>query len=127
VRQVPLGGAPVSLSIDACRAGGVMYAVSHGDVGDPARVGAALAALRGAALANLQGAVTSERRLHVPGMTPHVQAQALEVQGRMPDGGAVQERLAFFSKGTRVFQVTMFGATLDGEATETFFGGMRLP
>jgi hypothetical protein len=127
VRQVPLAGAPVRLAIVACRSGDVMFAVSHGDVADPARVGPALQALRSAALSNLNGAVASERRLMVPGMTPNPQAQALEVQGRLPDGRAVQERLAFFSKGTRVFQVTMFGAALDAEATETFFGGLRLP
>jgi hypothetical protein len=127
VREVPLAGTKVRLAILACRAGDVMYALSHADAGDPARVGPALEALRAAAVSNLQGAVVSRRHLLVQGMTPHPQAQALEVRGRMPDGRAVHERLALFSKGTRVFQVTMFGPALDAEATETFFGGLRLP
>jgi len=127
VRQVPLAGAPVRLAITACQAEGVMFALTDGDVGDPTRVGEVLDALRAAAVGNLSGAVTSEHRLQVEGMTPHPRSLALEVRGKMPDGREVHERLAFFSKGTRVYQATMFGPALDAEATETFFGGLRLP
>ena len=45
-RQVPLGGSPVRLSIHACSAGGVTWGMAVADVVDPARVGAALEALR---------------------------------------------------------------------------------
>ena len=31
-----------------------------------------------------------------------------------------------FSHGTRVYQATMLGATLDAEAQETFFGALRV-
>jgi hypothetical protein len=51
----------------------------------------------------------------------------MELRGRLPDGRPVLERVAMFSKGTRVYQATMFGAALDAEASETFFGGLRLP
>ena len=60
-------------------------------------------------------------------MTPHPDARLLELRGKLPGGEAVQERVALFSKGTRVFQATMFGAVLDVEASETFFSGLRLP
>ncbi|MFZ5543367.1 MAG: hypothetical protein ACOZJZ_07400 [Pseudomonadota bacterium] len=127
VRQVPLAGAPVALSIHACRAGDVTYALSHADVADPARVGPALEALAAAAAANLGGTVVSQRPVVVEGMTPHPQARLIELQGRLPDGRPVNERAALFSKGTRVFQATMFGAALEAEASETFFGALRLP
>jgi hypothetical protein len=127
MRRVPLAGPPVAVVISACSAADVTYALSHADVGDPARVGAALQALRAAAIANLGATVSSERPLQVEGMTPHPQSRLLELRGRLPNGRPVLERVAMFSKGTRVYQATMFGANLDAEASETFFGGLRLP
>jgi hypothetical protein len=126
-RQVPLAGAPVSMTVMACRTGGAMYAVSFADVGDAARVAPALQALREAAVGNLGGSVVSSQAAQVEGMTPQAQALLLAVRGTLPDGTRVQERLAVFSKGTRVFQATLFGAQLDPDAAETFFRGLRLP
>ncbi len=126
-REVPLAGRPVRLAVAACRAEDAMYAVAYGDVADPARVGSALDGLRNAAMGNVKASSSAQRQLAVPGMTPHPQAQALELRGQMPDGRAVLERVAVFSKGTRVFQATMLGDSLPPEAVETFFGGLRLP
>jgi len=127
VREVPLAGAQVSMTIMACRTGEAMYALSFADVGDAARVAPALEALREAAIGNLSGSVVSSQAARVEGMTPQAQALLLSVRGVLPDGTRVQERLAVFSKGTRVFQATLFGARLEAEAVETFFGGLRLP
>jgi hypothetical protein len=46
--------------------------------------------------------------------------------GRLPDGKAVEEQVAVFSRGTRVFQATLVGPSLPPEVAETFFGGLRL-
>jgi hypothetical protein len=43
----------------------------------------------------------------------------------MPDGRAVTEQLAVFTKGTKVFQATALGEKLESEAADTFFGGLR--
>lgn len=126
-REVRLAGGTVALSIVACHAGDAMYALSYGDVSDPGRVGAALEDLRRSALGNLQGVESVERPLQVPGMTPHPQARGVEATGDLPDGRHVTERLALFSKGTRVFQATLFGPSLPPEAVESFLGGLRLP
>jgi hypothetical protein len=50
----------------------------------------------------------------------------VQFQGRMPDGRAVTEQVAVFAKGTRVFQVIAVGDKLDAEATDSFFGSLRL-
>lgn len=126
-RAVPLAGPPVALAISACQTGGVMYALTTADVGDPTRVGPALQALRESAVGNMRASVATDRAAQVEGMTPHPLARLLELKGRLPDGRPVQERVAVFSKGTRVFQATMFGPQLDAEASETFFSGVRLP
>jgi hypothetical protein len=126
-RRVALAGPPVELAVFVCKTSDVTYALSHADVADPARVSAALQALRASAVANIGGRVASERSIQVEGMTPHPDARLLELAGKLPGGEAVQERVALFSKGTRVFQATMFGASLDAEASETFFSGLRLP
>ena len=127
VREVTLGGSPVRLAVTACRAGDAMFALAAADVRDPARVGEALLAMRDAAVANVQGRIANSQAAQVPGMTPHPSAQVHDVAGRMPGGAELRERLAVFSRGTWVFQATMFGPTLDAEAADTFFGGLRLP
>ncbi len=127
VRKVPLAGVAVPMTITACRTGGAMYALSFADVGETGRVAPALQALREAALANLRGNVLAAQPARVEGMTPDAQAQRLSIRGALPDGTQVQEQLAVFSKGTRVFQATLFGSRLEPDAIETFFGGLRVP
>lgn len=127
VRDVPVAGRTVKLAIDACRTGDTMFAVSTADVGDPRVVGAALDALRTAALGNLRGQVLGQQRAQVDGATPYAQALALRIAGRMPDGASVEERLALFAHGTRVYQATVFGAHLPPDVGDPFFGGLHLP
>jgi len=64
--------------------------------------------------------------LKVEGATPNPSSQRVQFQGRMPDGRAVTEQVAVFAKGTRVFQVIAVGDKLDAEATDSFFGSLRL-
>jgi hypothetical protein len=127
VRKVPLAGVVVPITVTACRAGSAMYALSFADVGEAGRVAPALQALREAAVGNLRGNVLASQPARVEGMTPDAQAQRLSIKGALPDGTQVQEQLAVFSKGTRVFQATLFGARLEPDAVETFFGGLRVP
>jgi hypothetical protein len=125
-RKLMLAGAAVEMTLHACSAGGTTWALGFADLGDPARVAAALAELADAATRNVAAARTGGRALEVPGMTPNPQAQRLVLIGERPDGSAVRNHVALFSKGTWVFQATVVGAEPPADAVETFFGALRL-
>ena len=59
-------------------------------------------------------------------MTPAPQAVRQALSGQLDDGRRVQEQVAVFVRGTRVFQATVVGAKLDTDAVETYFGALRL-
>lgn len=126
-RQVNLAGAVVEMSLHACSAAGVTYALSHADVGDPARVGTSLDALARSALANL-GAVSprASASARVEGMTPSPQAVRVELDGRLPDGRPAAESAVVFAYGTRVYQATALGERLDPDALEVFLASLRV-
>ena len=127
-RGVVLAGQPVRLVLHACSAGGQTWALAMADVNDPARVGAALAALRAAAAANIGAAASGPgpTPLRVPGATPNPGSQRLRLQGKLPDGKAVQTQLVVFTHGTRVFQATAVGEQVPDEAAQTFFDAIRV-
>ncbi|MBX3645442.1 MAG: hypothetical protein KF720_20470 [Rubrivivax sp.] len=125
-RPVSLASTQVRMQLHACSAGGVTWGVAFADIGDPARVGAALEELRASAARNLGGAETAALPLQIPGATPNPASRRVQVSGRMPDGRAVVEQTAVFAKGTRVFQAVALGTKLEPEAVATFFGGLRL-
>lgn len=128
-RRLDLAGAKVTMTLHACTADGVTWALAHADVGDPARVAAALAGLRDAALANLGPARVQTDvapAMLVSGATPNRQAGRVVIDGRLPDGSVVQEHQLLFVRGTTVFQATAIGPRLDAPALEAFFGGLRV-
>lgn len=126
-RQVMLAGASVEMALYACSADGVTYALSHADLGDPARVGPALEALARSALANLGAAAPrSSVAAGVEGMTPNPQSLRLEFDGRLPDGRPAVETAVMFAYGTRVYQATALGERLDPNAVGTFLGSLRV-
>lgn len=125
-RQVSLASTQVRLELHACSAGGITWGVAHADVGDPARVGAALDELRASAARNLGAAQATALPLKVEGATPNASSQRVQLAGHMPDGRAAVEQTAVFVKGTRVFQAVALGQALDAEAVDTFFASLRL-
>jgi hypothetical protein len=125
-RSLALAGAPVRLSLLACTADGQTWGLAHADVTVPARVGAALDELRHAAAANVAGGTAEPMPLQVPGATPQAASVRVRFDGRLPDGRRVQMQVAVFAQGTRVFQATSLGERLAAEASETFFGSIRL-
>lgn len=126
-RQLALAGVMVDMTLYACSASGATYAVGFADVGQPQRVGSALDELAAAAARNLgaQGPLALTP-LHIAGMTPNPSASRIAVTGQLRDGRRVDERVAVFAYGTRVYQATMVGPHLEPEAVETFFGALRL-
>ncbi len=125
-RDVPMAGVRVNLALHACAAGGLTWGLGVADVGDPARVGVALAELSGAAQVNLGAAPGTAMALRVPGATPNSASGRWRLQGRLPDGKPVQMQLAVFAQGTQVFQATVLGEQVSNEAADTFFGSLRL-
>lgn len=130
-RPVPLdGGAPSELHMHSCDTGGLTFAVAWAELGDTARVPAALAGWRRASL----GAVRVDParaddpatawNAAVPGAT---QALGLTAQGSDHQGRPVQVRAVHFARGTQVYQAAIYGPTLRDEVTTTFFDGIKLP
>jgi len=127
-RRLPLVGVTVEMSLWACSAGGATYAVGFADTGEPQLVARALDELAASAARNI-GSKGSHAvvPLRVDGMTPNPQAGRLAFAGQRADGQRVEEQLAVFARGTRVYQATIVGARLDVEAVEMFFNALRLP
>jgi hypothetical protein len=126
-RAVALAGATVEMSMFACSAGAATYALSFADLGDPALVTPALAELGAALPANVRAAApAASQPLAVPGMTPNALAARWRIDGRLPDGRAVQEQAALFAHGTRVYQAAIVAPTLDPQAAEVFFSALRV-
>jgi hypothetical protein len=125
-RMVMLAGGSVRLTLSACTAAGATFGFAFADVVDPRRVGPALAELTNSAASNLSGRAEPPRPADVSGMTPNPGAVRVRLSGRRPDGEPIEEEIAVFSKGTRIYQATVLGPKLDAEATRMFFGALRL-
>jgi hypothetical protein len=126
VRRLVLTGVTVEMTLYACTAGDSTFAVGFADVGEPQRVGPALAQLWAAAAHNIGSSGShAVAPLKVAGMTPQPQAGRQAFAGKLGDGQSVEEQVAVFARGTRVFQATMVGPKLDVQAVETFFGALR--
>lgn len=127
-RRVTLAQSTVEMSLYACSAGDASYALAFADLADPAQVGPALDELGHALAAHVQAAApAASAPLAVSGMTPNDRAAAWRVEGRLPDGRAVQERAALFAYGTRIYQATVVAARLpDDEALGNFFSGLSV-
>ena len=125
-RRVQLSGKPVSLTLQACSAGGQTWGLAWADLGDPVLVGRALAELGAAAALNIAAASPATQPLQLPGATPNPSSQRASLKGKLPDGKAVQMELAVFAHGTRVYQATVLGPQVSAEAAQNFLGALRV-
>jgi hypothetical protein len=126
-RRLALAGTAVEMTLYACSAGDVTYAVGFADVGQPLLVEPALAELSAAAARNIGATVpTAVAPLRIAGMTPNPRAGCQSLFGQLGDGRRVEVQVALFVRGTRVFQATIVGPRLDAVAIETFFGSLQL-
>ena len=125
-REMDLAGARAKVSLYACEASGMTFALAFADMQDPARVTEALQAWRRAAQENI-GATQSQSALsQVPGQTPHSQSGVFQMQGRRADGSPLTSHVLLAVKGTQVIQVTVLGSTLEDTAVDTFLQSVRL-
>jgi hypothetical protein len=126
-RDVRLAGEQALMSMYSCSAEGTVYAVSFADVKDPARVDAAIDELAIAVQSHFRPIESAASQpAVVRGMTPHPAASIWRLVGRLPDGRTMQERTVLFRHGTRVYQLTMLGTSLDAQAQETFFDAVQV-
>lgn len=126
-RSAMVAGVPVPMTLLSCEAGGVTFALSHADLGDPSRVTAALIEFRSALTDNLQATAVRSTAFELARMTPNPQAVRITQAGRLPDGTAVEERAVLFARGTRVYQAVALGVRLDEAAVGIYFESLRLP
>ena len=126
-RDIQLAATPVRMVLLSCEAAGATYGLTQADMADPAKVHAALGELRRSAVINVGGSAERIAALEVPGMTPNPLAERIAIAGRGRDGAPLVEQAGFFSRGTRVFQATVFGPKLDRDAVDLFFAGLKLP
>ena len=125
-RQVQLADARVRLVLLACAAGGQTWGLAVADVVDPARVQQALTELARSSAANIGAQAPETVPWLAPGSTPNAAAVRQQMQGRLPDGKAVQMQMAVFAHGTRVFQASVLGERVGAESAQVFFGALRL-
>lgn len=123
-RELSLAGTTVQLVLLACAAGDATWALASADMIDPARVQAALAELLATTSAKL-GAAPQALPLQVPGATPNVHSQRVQLDGRLSNGKAQIAQVAVFAKGTRVFQATLLGSRWSPDDADNFFAGFR--
>lgn len=125
MRRVPLAGVEVEFSLASCEAATTVFAITHASV--PAeKVSAALGELRMKMSTNMGGAVaTPSSPPHPAGATANAAAGAMIVFGQRPDGSPLQAQAMFFSRGTRVFQITMMSDRINEEVAQTFLSGFK--
>lgn len=125
-RTVTLAGEAVSMTVYACTVDGVTFGLASAALSDVRRVDAALIELADAASRNVSGAVDVEGGADVLGMTPTAAARRVRLHGRLPDGRAVVEHVAFFSFGPRVYQATLLGGSPSLPVVDAFFAGLKI-
>jgi hypothetical protein len=123
-RQVELADQHLSLFMLSCEAGGVTYALATADVGDPSKVEGVLVAMTASASAAIGGTAASTP-LQLRGATPFRGNASTRLLGTRPNGTPVQEIVAVFGQGTRVFEAMAIGDSLDAAATEPFLDALE--
>jgi hypothetical protein len=125
-RTLSLASKPLALTLQACQADGLTWAISHADVADPARVGPALLELKAAMLGKMGPPVAPWTAPVIPGATPHADSGVARFAARGSDQRVMQMQVALFAHGTQVFQATVLGPVVPEDAAGTFFSSMRL-
>ncbi|MDP3760538.1 MAG: hypothetical protein Q8R01_08515 [Ramlibacter sp.] len=124
-REVPMAGRKVNLTALSCEAGGATFALLFVDIGEPARLGGALAQWKTATLSNLRAAAARETPFRPEGALALPQSLQVVAAGQRPDGSKVESQAAYFAHGSHVFQAVIYAAQLRPEAAESFFSGLK--
>jgi hypothetical protein len=125
-RQLPLAGQPARMTLLACQAGGLTFAVEHADIADPGRIAEVLTALQRSTEGRIVLTQAHRKPGQVPGMTPQPASVMAHLEGKLPDGRPVQVASVVFAHGTRVYQAFIWGAAIEEGVEHTFFEGLRI-
>jgi hypothetical protein len=118
-REVVVAGQATTWTVLSCQAAAATWSIGHGQVSDPAAVGAVLQALAAPAPGALRVASAW------PGFTPHGDAGRWRWSYRDAQGRSVRGETVAAPLGLRVVRASVIGAQLDAEAVEFFFGSLR--
>jgi hypothetical protein len=120
-------GAKLRMTLHSCKVDDRIYSIAWMDVASPADVDATARALVAAARANVSADEATSVPLSVAGSTPQPASGRWAWSGRWPDGRPVQQQTAVFSRGLRIYQATITGASVDAPGADRFFEGLRWP
>lgn len=124
-RTASIDSHTVTLSLHACRAATMTFGLAHVDVEDARRVAPALEAMRTSWLSTPGAQVVETATMQAPASASPSAAAPVRLRIMRPGQPPADSAAAFFAIGTRVFQVTAYGAPLDGEAAQTFLSSVR--
>ena len=126
-KTVPLGGQPTVLTMTGCDVGGATFAAAMADLGDAAKAASVLAQWQALTLANMKASpqATQLVTIKLPGAASQAPAVLVKAQGRRADGSAVTGQTAYFSHGSQVFQVVLYGTKISPDVSETFFSSLK--
>jgi hypothetical protein len=128
-RNISLGGREVVMHLNSCDAAGASFVVGSADIAS-SDASVALKHWRQAVLANLSAplAAGNDAAKTAPIQITGVSAlqQLVSVNGKRPDGQAVQFAGLWFAHGTQVFHAAIYAAQLGPDMREPFFNGLKL-
>jgi hypothetical protein len=124
-RRVPLGGSEVELAVLGCDTGGATFAVLQADVGAASRVPEVLEQWHRATLLNLRASPSPGQPFTPVGATAVRGAQRFSAQGQRADGSPVRGEIAYFARGSQVFQAVVYATAPQAEWVQPFFEGLK--
>ncbi|MDQ6683617.1 MAG: hypothetical protein M3Z16_00680 [Pseudomonadota bacterium] len=129
-RLVLIATQRLPMRLDACSAAGLGFSLAVLDVPADVKPQPLLDELRRRLSENVGGALQGPWPLRVGG-TAASAASAWRIEGRLPNGRPVREDAAFFSRGSRLYQVAVVAgpevaAASRSSAVETYFASIRV-
>lgn len=121
-RPVQLLGQTVVLEVAGCEAADALYAISRLQANDASHAARLLSALRSASLSQILVATVKP----LPNSGNAVTSLDVQVDGKRPNGTAVQARLKWLLNGTEVYQIAAYANQLDDQQTATLMAEARL-
>ncbi len=121
-RPVSLAGQTVTMEMTGCEAAGAMFAISRIKAADAAQALQLMTALRQATLAQVQAVSVQP----LPNSGDAHTSFDVTVDGKRPDGAALQARLYWKTLGAEVYQIAAYAAHLEAVQTESLISEARL-
>ena len=119
-----MGGRDVVLNMLSCDVNQHTFALAAMRLPEGAQAADMALGLKKATLASMKSPASAEKPW-VPDVRLGVPFQAWQAQGVRHDGSAVQAHVLFFSRGTELFQMAVYGSA-PADVLTTWVDGLRL-